>query len=78
VRFSLSQLLLVPTQRRKHVKNLIAVLAALALGTGAAFAQAPAPKGEAKGEAKAEAKKADKAAKKKAGGKSEDKKAAPK
>jgi hypothetical protein len=56
------------------LNKLIAILAALAFA-GTAFAQTPAPKGEAKGEVKAEAKKTDKAAKKKTGGKSTEKKA---
>jgi hypothetical protein len=46
-----------------HLNKLIAIIAALAF-VGTAFAQAPAPKGEAKGEVKAEAKKTDKAPKK--------------
>jgi hypothetical protein len=49
--------------QENRLNKLIAVIAALAFA-GTAFAQTPAPKGEAKGEVKAEQKKADKAAKK--------------
>ncbi len=54
-----------PLNKEIILNKLIAIVAALAFA-GTAFAQTPAPKGEAKGEVKAEQKKADKPAKKSA------------